>query len=573
MFITFYSYKGGVGRSLALMNVAYALAKMGRRIFIMDFDLEAPGLDAIAGLDPSLGHKGIVEYIAQYKSESRPPKLSEFVVGLHFPECDGKIHLMPAGRKDPNYQVELNKIDWKDFYRRDNGFYLIENLKGQISEEYKPDYVLIDSRTGLTDIGGICTLQLPEAVVMVFNLNDQNLHGIRQVMRSIQYNAIGKDIRTLLLASPIPDMSHADSLLSQRLKHAAQILGRPITSHITYSPSLALKEEIVLASHIETPIAAQYAQLANEVVGLNETDFEHKLSLSTKLLSAGKPEAANGELVAVTQAYPENYHVQLRAAALFRQTGHLKQAFSAARRAQLLKPGEVRPKIEIALLSIGLNQRKKARLALDSVKHAELPHLSDQFLRVPEIYLDLGEKRKAKNWLMYGVEVCKRTRIGPHNDDTIFSLAESLCQVRAYREAAVVYKKYLDYIPTSLPACYNYAHCLFLTGEVEGLVYYQKSITFFENRRETVDKVLEANQLQAIHFAYLNTGQPVKALECLTRARHLLGTFAEGGAGIQIFSPVLYKLISLAEFLKENTRLIGDVRRRLKKQAAFRKTA
>ena len=41
---TFYSFKGGVGRSMALMNVAYTLAGWGRHVLVVDMDLEAPGL-------------------------------------------------------------------------------------------------------------------------------------------------------------------------------------------------------------------------------------------------------------------------------------------------------------------------------------------------------------------------------------------------------------------------------------------------------------------------------------------------------------------------------------------------
>lgn len=42
--ITFYSYKGGTGRSMALANVAWILASQGERVLTIDWDLEAPGL-------------------------------------------------------------------------------------------------------------------------------------------------------------------------------------------------------------------------------------------------------------------------------------------------------------------------------------------------------------------------------------------------------------------------------------------------------------------------------------------------------------------------------------------------
>ena len=44
---TFYSFKGGVGRTMALANVAALLAKWGYSVLVVDWDLEAPGLEPI----------------------------------------------------------------------------------------------------------------------------------------------------------------------------------------------------------------------------------------------------------------------------------------------------------------------------------------------------------------------------------------------------------------------------------------------------------------------------------------------------------------------------------------------
>ena len=43
--ITFYSFKGGVGRTMALANIAVLLVRSGKKVLAVDWDLEAPGLD------------------------------------------------------------------------------------------------------------------------------------------------------------------------------------------------------------------------------------------------------------------------------------------------------------------------------------------------------------------------------------------------------------------------------------------------------------------------------------------------------------------------------------------------
>ena len=41
--VTFYSYKGGTGRTMALANVAWILASNGLKVLVVDWDLDSPG--------------------------------------------------------------------------------------------------------------------------------------------------------------------------------------------------------------------------------------------------------------------------------------------------------------------------------------------------------------------------------------------------------------------------------------------------------------------------------------------------------------------------------------------------
>ena len=59
----------------------------------------------------------------------------------------------------------------------------LEAVKKRMRREY--DYVLIDSRTGVSDTSGICTVQLPDLLVVCFTLNDQSIEGAAAVARAV----------------------------------------------------------------------------------------------------------------------------------------------------------------------------------------------------------------------------------------------------------------------------------------------------------------------------------------------------------------------------------------------------
>jgi hypothetical protein len=189
--VTFYSYKGGVGRSMALANVAWLLAnKYGKRVIVVDWDLEAPGLHRFFGIADEELHSGVIDYVTAYsdalRNADRPISeadilLTNYLAKVQTFPSGGEIRLMSAGRlkNRTEYVEKVRSFNWQDFYDNWNGGQLIEAMRTQFRRA--ADFTLIDSRTGLTDIGGVCTVQLPDAVVMVFVYNGQNIDGIATV--------------------------------------------------------------------------------------------------------------------------------------------------------------------------------------------------------------------------------------------------------------------------------------------------------------------------------------------------------------------------------------------------------
>ena len=68
--VTFYSFKGGTGRTMALANVAWILASNGLKVLVVDWDLDSPGLHRYFHpfLAPAkvAATTGIIELITEY---------------------------------------------------------------------------------------------------------------------------------------------------------------------------------------------------------------------------------------------------------------------------------------------------------------------------------------------------------------------------------------------------------------------------------------------------------------------------------------------------------------------------
>jgi tetratricopeptide (TPR) repeat protein len=201
---TFYSYKGGSGRSMAMANVAWALATNGERVLTIDWDLEAPGLHRYFHpflADPEqASSRGLVDRVWEYIDRLPGPEGSdvgmdrfaladcgELVQELELPSRTarnrGCLHFLGAGRQDDDYSDKVGGLDWSSFYARFDGATFIDKLLAWARGRYS--HILIDSRTGVADTAGICTTQAPDALVMCFVYNRQSIEGTAAIARSV----------------------------------------------------------------------------------------------------------------------------------------------------------------------------------------------------------------------------------------------------------------------------------------------------------------------------------------------------------------------------------------------------
>ncbi len=220
--VTFYSYKGGTGRTMALSNIAVLLARRDNAsvpVLMLDWDMEAPGLHHY--FDQHEECPGVLEFFEACREQLEQPGAThgdggaqddaalaervldaidwqQYVVRV---DQGSPLYLMRAGRFDASYSERLAQMRWDQLF--DACPALFRCFADTLARHFR--YVLVDSRTGRTDSAGICTTLLPKKLVVVFTPNRQSLEGVDAlVTRAIEYRRSHEDEQRPLLVYPLP---------------------------------------------------------------------------------------------------------------------------------------------------------------------------------------------------------------------------------------------------------------------------------------------------------------------------------------------------------------------------------
>lgn len=217
---------------MALANIACLLARQPsepegaittqRKVLAIDWDFEAPGLhryflpyltdDSSKRFDEAPGCIDLFRLLDNLRPSYDPADydgnrrralqcleaidLTPFLIETTFPG----LSFIKAGRLDLSYQGQVACFNWEEFFKATIGLFsgVADFLRSQF------DYILIDSRTGITDTSGICTMLLPDKLVVVFTPNLQSFTGIEVLIgKALAYRKGSPDGRALSVF-PLP---------------------------------------------------------------------------------------------------------------------------------------------------------------------------------------------------------------------------------------------------------------------------------------------------------------------------------------------------------------------------------
>lgn len=194
--VAFYAYKGGTGCTTSLAQVAWALAREGRRVVAIDLDLPAPGLAPL--FDAPSATRGFVD-LAREWHRARTCNVLDACWSVPLDaQASGRLFVIPAGRIDEDYLAFLQSLDWQALISPEVVHdteaqadlpaprkHFLQMFRERIVAEFSPDVILIDAPTGFSDTANVVLQVLADAVVLCFAPTRIQLEGVGRVAYSL----------------------------------------------------------------------------------------------------------------------------------------------------------------------------------------------------------------------------------------------------------------------------------------------------------------------------------------------------------------------------------------------------
>lgn len=220
--IVFFSIKGGVGRSTALAATAWQLAQAGKRVLVLDLDLESPGLSSALLPSERQPMYGITDWLIEDLLDNSDAVFDSMVATSNLSH-DGEIHVVPAhGAEHGEYIAKLGRV-WMPKVQadgsRESWSARLGRLLHALEARIQPDVVLIDSRSGIDEIASACITDMGANLILLFALEgEQTWNGYRMLFEQWQRAHVAEEIRERLriVGAIVPELDRVTYLAGLR---------------------------------------------------------------------------------------------------------------------------------------------------------------------------------------------------------------------------------------------------------------------------------------------------------------------------------------------------------------------
>jgi len=231
--ITITSGKGGVGKSTTTANIATALAKLGKKVVAVDFDIGLRNLDMILGLENRIVYD-VVDVMEGNCNLAQAIIKDKRVNNLHF---------LPASQTKNKNVLNKEKV---------------EKLINELKKEF--DYILIDSPAGI-ESGFEHSIYLADRALIVTTPEISSVRDADRVIGIIDAKSKkaqeGKEVQKHIIINRLkPELVKKGEMLS--IEDVLHILALPLIGIVPDS------EDIVKSTNLGEPIALNEKSIVGE---------------------------------------------------------------------------------------------------------------------------------------------------------------------------------------------------------------------------------------------------------------------------------------------------------------------
>lgn len=246
--ISIHSFRGGTGKSNTTANLAALLAADGRRVGVIDTDIQSPGLHVLFGLAGTVIDYSLNDYLrGRCNIRQAAHDVTERIGG----SLQGRLFLIPSS-------IQANEI--VNVLREGYDVNLLTNGFRQLLSELALDVLLIDTHPGLNE-ETLFSLAIAHALVIIMRPDQQDYEGTGvtiEVARSLEVP------RLLLMVNNMPEAFAADDVRA-RVEQTFGCDVAAVLPHATEMMTLASTGIFVL-HYPDHPLTALFKDVAAQVV-------------------------------------------------------------------------------------------------------------------------------------------------------------------------------------------------------------------------------------------------------------------------------------------------------------------
>ncbi len=219
--ISVHSYRGGTGKSNLSANLAVSIARSGKRVAIVDCDIQSPGVHVIFQLNDQQIESSLNDYLyGRCQIEKVAYDVTSVSIGVASPEASQpKIFLIPSSTKTGDIGRVLK--EGYDVALLNDGF-------KRLVDKLQLDYLLIDTHPGVNE-ETLLSIVVSDQVILILRPDSQDFQGIYVTLELAK--RLGVDQPWLVLNKIPPGMDR--NALKQKVEssYGRQVVGMLPLNH------------------------------------------------------------------------------------------------------------------------------------------------------------------------------------------------------------------------------------------------------------------------------------------------------------------------------------------------------